>query len=120
MHGSFFVVFAKPTVTLDDAERVLARLAPTRSGNTLSVVAGNTMITIGLSDAEHVLVESAEIADMSGIENIAKCGRRFECSVGDLEAGLQDYTVLQAVQEKLQALTEGFVFLTWNGEVLEL
>jgi hypothetical protein len=120
MHGSFFVLFAKPSVTLDDAERSLARLSPTRSGDTLSVVAGHTMITVGLSDAAHLIAESAEIADMSGIANIAKCGRRFECSVGDLEAALQDYTVLQAVQEKLQALTEGFVFLTWNGEVLEL
>jgi hypothetical protein len=120
MHGSFFVLFAKPSVTLDAAEQALARLSPKRSGDTLSVIAGNTMIAIGLSDAEHVLVESAEIADMAGIGNIATCDRRFECSIGDLEAALQDYTVLQDVQEKLQALTEGFVFLTWNGEVLEL
>lgn len=120
MHGSFFVLFANPAITLDDAERVLGGLSPTRSGGTLSVVAGNTMITVGLSDADHVLVESAEIADMSGIGNIAKCGRRFECNVGDLEAALQDYTAMQTVQEKLQALTAGFVFLTWNGEVLEL
>jgi hypothetical protein len=120
MHGSFFVLFAKPAITLDDAERVLARLSPKRSGDTLSMVAGATLITIALSDAAHLAEESAEIADMSGIANIAKCGRRFECVIGDLEAALQDYTVMQTVQEKLQALTEGFVFLTWNGEVLEL
>ena len=118
--SSFFVLFDDPSLTLDDAEKKLAYWKPARTGNGLSIKAGGTSIGIGLSDEPHVIVEAGEIADRAKMPAIAKCGRRFECLVGDLEEALNEYTVLQGIQEDLHSLTKGFVFLTWNGNVLEM
>jgi len=118
--SSFFVLFQEPSLTLDDAEKKLAYWKPARSGNGLSIKAGDTEIRIGLSDQPHVIDEAREIAEGADNAEIAKCPRRFECLIGDLEAALTDYTVLQGIQEDLHNLTKGFVFLTWNGNVLEM
>jgi hypothetical protein len=118
--SSFLVIFKKPSITIDDAERALAYWKPTRDGDGLEIAAGKTMIAIGLSDEPHVILESADLAERAGIPGIATCPRRFECLVDDLEEALHEYTTLSGIQEDLQRLTEGWVFLTWNGNVLEM
>lgn len=119
--SSFFVLFEDPALTLDDAEKKLKFWKPSRdSKNGMSIKAGDTSIRIGLNDEPYVIDEAGEIAGRSKVPGIAKCGRRFECLVADLEEALTEYTVLQGIQEDLHALTKGFVFLSWNGNVLEM
>jgi hypothetical protein len=118
--SSFLVYFDNPAIALADAENALARYAPARDGNGLAIAVppGDSFIFIGLSDEPHVVIEAEDVAERKGKPGLATCKRRFECLIDDLEAALQDYTILEIVQEKLWRLTNGYVFLSWNGNIL--
>jgi hypothetical protein len=65
---------------------------------------------------ESISEENAEIAKMHpAAVALLPCEVRFEVLIDDLEAVLEDYRTLFAVQEALVEATGGFVFHTWNS-----
>ena len=118
------LVFFRPgACDLDAAAKALAGygLTVTRRGNELTAGRlGSPQFHIVLSEAPHVAAEAAEVGE--GTPHAAamrKCGARFEISIDDLEAALDEINTLMEVQGALQDASQGFLFLPWNGNLSE-
>ena len=65
----------------------------------------------------YVAEEAAEIAQGNPhAVALLPCDARFEVLIDDLDAALDEYSTLFAVQEALENATGGFLFNTWNGQ----
>ena len=113
------VCFHSGRCDLDAAAQALARcrLAVLRQGEELAVsYPGGPVLRVAYVAADHVAEEAAEIAEGNPhAAALLPCDARFEILIDDLDATLQEYSTLFAVQEALEEATGGFLFNTWNG-----
>lgn len=113
------VCFHSGRCDLDGAAKALARckLAVERRGDELAVsYRGGPVLRVAYAADDHVAEENAEIARCNlHAEALLPCDARFEILIDDLDAALQEYQTLFAVQEALEEATGGFLFNTWNG-----
>ena len=76
---------------------------------------GGPVLRIAYASDAYIAVENAEIAQMHPkAASLLPCEVRFEVLIDDLDATLDEYNFLFAVQEALMEATGGFVFNTWN------
>lgn len=114
-----FVCFRSGRCDLGDAAKALAglKLGVKRRGDELTVnYPSGPVLRVAYAADEYVAEENAEIAQgHPQAADLLPCDARFEVLIDDLDAALQDYNTLFAVQEALVGATGGFVFNTWNG-----
>jgi hypothetical protein len=112
------VCFRSGRCNLDGAAKALAdlKLSVERRGNELAVsYPGGPVLRVVYAAEGYVAAENAEIAQMHPqAAALLPCEVRFEVLIDDLDAALQEYQTLFAVQEALVGATGGFVFNTWN------
>ena len=112
------VCFRAGRCDLDGAAKALARLklSVNRRGSELAVsYPGGPVLRVVYAADAHVAEENAEIAQMHPLDAaLLPCEVRFEVLIDDLDAALQEYSTLFAVQEALEDATGGFLFNTWN------
>lgn len=113
------VCFRAGRCDLDGAAKALAglKLMVERHDEELAVsYSGGPVLRIAFSVDDHVAEENAEIAQGNPhAEALLPCDARFEVFIDDLDATLQEYNTLFAIQEALVTASGGFVFNTWNG-----
>jgi hypothetical protein len=113
------VCFRSGRCDLDGAAKALAglRLAVSRRGDELAVsYPGGPVLRVAYVTEGYVAEEAAEIAQGNPhAAALLPCDARFEILIDDLDAALQEYSTLFAVQEALEEATGGFLFNTWNG-----
>jgi hypothetical protein len=67
-----------------------------------------------------VCVEAAKIGHGTPHEDaLRECDARFEIVIEDLDEALDEINTLMEVQGALQDVSQGFLFLPWNGELSE-
>jgi hypothetical protein len=112
------VCFRVGRCDLDGAAKALAglKLAVERRGGELAVrYPGGPVLRVAYNADRYVAEENAEIAQgHPQAAALLPCDVRFEVMIDDLDATLQEYQTLFAVQEALVGATGGFVFNTWN------
>jgi hypothetical protein len=105
---------------LAGAAKALAglKLAVKRRGGELAVrYPGGAIPRVAYAADGYAAEEAAQIAAGHPLAAaLLPCDARFEVLIDDLDAALQEYDTLFAVQEALAEATGGFVFNTWNGE----
>lgn len=113
-----FVCFRAGRCDLDGAAKALAgpKLTVERRGDQLAVCyPGGPVLRVAYAADGYVAEENAEIAQgHPQAAALLPCDARFEVLIDDLDATLQEYQTLFAVQEALVEATGGFVFNTWN------
>ena len=123
MADSFMVFFRPGECDLDAAERALKgyRFSVVRSG--LALVAqqkGKPEFRISLSSGCAVRQEAEEIgADTPYAEAMRECGSRFKVVFDDLDAVLDECNSLMEAEVALQEASQGYLFLSWNGNLSE-
>jgi len=114
-----FVCFRSGRCDLNGAAKALAglKLAVERRGDELAVrYPGGPVLRVGYATDDYVAEENAEIARGNPhAATLLPCDARFEILIDDLDAALDEYRTLFAVQEALEEATGGFLFNTWNG-----
>jgi hypothetical protein len=118
------LVFFRPgACDLDAAARSLAGygLTVTRHGDELTVGRpGSQQYRVVMSAEPHVAAEAAEIGEGTPHATaMRECSARFEVSIDDLDAALDEINTLMEVQSALQDASRGFLFLPWNGNLSE-
>src|SRR5579872_2873172 len=100
------VCFRSGRCDLDGAAKALAgcRLAVARQGDELAVCyPGGPVLRIAYVAENYVVEEAAEIAQGNAqAAALLPCDARFEILIDDLDAALQEYRTLFAVQEALE------------------
>lgn len=120
---SCLIFFRDERHDLASAAKALSErgLAVVRKADELEVAVPEApALRIALATGDHVREEAAEISegtDFSG--DMAACHLRFEIFIKDLDATLDEANTLIEVQATLQDLTHGYLFLTWNGNIVE-
>jgi hypothetical protein len=121
----FFVYFTGPTTMADAARRLSeAGLHVIEDGDGCTAQWGadnGPVLYIGLNAESWVAAEARELAEDKNIPELANLDRRFEVPFDDadhLEQVLNDYNTLFEVQVTLQDLTGGFIWMSWNDNVL--
>ena len=116
---SCLIFFRSGRCDLDGAAKAFAdaKLTVTRHGDELSVSHRNSpVLRVVYSADSHVAEEASEIAQPHPpAAALLPCDARFEVMIDDLDATLDEYSTLFAVQEALIEATGGFVYNTWNG-----
>ncbi|UUZ54168.1 hypothetical protein LP419_38195 [Massilia sp. H-1] len=75
---------------------------------------------ITLAQLPHVLLEAREIAQGTEYAHaLGECGSRFEISIPDLDAALNEANSLMEVQGALQDASSGYLFLPWNEQIIK-
>jgi hypothetical protein len=112
------ICFRSGRCDLDGAAKALAgcKLVVERRGDELAVsYPRGPVLRVVYTAAGFVADENAEIAQMNAqAAKLLPCEVRFEVLIDDLDAVLDEYQTLFAVQEALAEATGGFVFNTWN------
>ena len=116
------VCFRSGQCDLDGAAKALAgfNLTVTRRDDELLVAYDDgPTLRVSYAVGDYVAEEAAEIArsDPKALATLP-CDARFEIAIDDLDAVLNEYSTLFAVQEALAGATGGFVFDSWNGNIL--
>jgi hypothetical protein len=121
MSESCLVFFRSGASDLDAAARSLDRygLNVTRHGSQLLVGRpGSPRFRIRLAAGESVRVEASEIGEGTPhADALRECDARIEIGIDDLDAALDEINTLMAVQGALQDVSQGFLFLPWNGNL---
>src|SRR5262245_44833386 len=122
MPEGFEVYFRSEACDLDTVARALAgyRLTVARHGDRLVVSRpGSPVFRILLSKEAWVRSEATEIGEVTPhAAEMQECDARFEVSFDSLDEALEEFTTLQMVEEALQEVSRGFLFLAWNGNLL--
>ena len=116
----FLVYFCRPS-TLDDAEGELRKtsLIVNRKDRVIEVCWGEgPILSIALSAEPHVKLEALEVAERKGVPELGRCDRRFEVGFDDLDAVLDETNTLAETQIALQDLTQGWITMAWNSELM--
>jgi hypothetical protein len=117
-NAACLVCFRSGRCDLDGAAKALAELnlVVERFGDELAVYyPGGLILRVIYATDDYVAEEAAGIAQMNPLAAaLLPCDVRFEILIGDLDAALQEYNTLCAVQEALEDATGGFLFNTWN------
>jgi hypothetical protein len=123
LESSFAVFFRSGACDLSTAAKSLEETGLTvtrRDGRLIAGRPGCPQFEISVSSEPHVAVEAAEIgAGTPHAAEMRKCGARFEVYVEDLELALDETNTMMEVQGALQEASQGYLFLSWNGELLE-
>jgi hypothetical protein len=121
----FFVYFAGPTSLADAARRLSdngMHVAEDDDGCTVRWAPGSgPVLYIGLNAEPSVTAEARELADSKNLPALASLDRRFEVPFDDgdhLDEVLNDYNTLFEVQTVLQDLTGGYIWMSWNDNVI--
>jgi len=73
-----------------------------------------------INKAPYVLEEAQEIGASSPYQEAMNlCNARFEVSIEDLDAALDEINTLMSLQGALQDASKGYLFLPWNGSLSE-
>jgi len=119
--GSSFQVFFTGPTTIGDAVQALSRtmhVVEDENGFTVRRAEGaEPALEVGLSSEPNVATEAQQIADFRKIEEFKAFDRRFEVYIDDLERTLGEATTMNAVQQALQELTNGYAVRSWNGAI---
>src|SRR5690349_19278492 len=120
-----FVYFAGPTTVADAARQLSERgMYVVADDDGCTVQWGRDSgpaLYIGLNTEPWVATEASELAHSKNIPAIAGLDRRFEVpfdDAGHLEEVLNDYNTLFEVQTALQDLTGGYIWMSWNDNVI--
>ncbi len=117
------VFFPSGACNLDAAAKSLTGYGLTiaRQGDVLTAGRpGSPQFRIQLASEPHVALEAAEIGENTPYAaTMRKCSERFEVSIDDLYAALDEINTLMDVQGALQDASEGILFLPWNGNLSE-
>jgi hypothetical protein len=116
-----FIFFSPGQATLSDAARTLDELG-------LEVDAQAECIEVSDADSPtfriyweagaHVQQEAQEIAQNTTYgEAMALCTERFEIAIDDLDEALDEINTLIDIQAALQEISEGYLYLPWNGNL---
>jgi hypothetical protein len=112
------VCFRSGRCDLNGAAKALAglKLAVEQRADELAVYyPGGPVLRIAYAADRYVAEENSEIAQGHPYAAaLLPCDARFEVLIDDLDAALQEYQTLFAVQEALVGEAGGFVFNTWN------
>ncbi|QEG29595.1 hypothetical protein GobsT_43930 [Gemmata obscuriglobus] len=120
------VFFRAGACDLDAAAKAFAGygLTVTRRGDELTAgrpaIPGfpNRWFRVRLAAGPHVAAEATEIGEGTPHEAaMRECAARFEISIDDLDAALDEINTLMEVQGALQDASQGFLFLPWNGSL---
>ncbi|MGL6073948.1 MAG: hypothetical protein ACRC8S_07290 [Fimbriiglobus sp.] len=115
------IFFEDGACDLDAAVKSLASygLTVSREGDTLTASRpGSPEFRITMTTEPHVTLEAAEIGEGTPhADAMKKCTARFEVSIDDLDAALDEINTLIEVQTALQDASQGYLFLTWNGKL---
>ena len=121
----FFVYFTGPATLAEAARRLSAagmQVTEQDGGCAVRWPHGDgPTLDIGLNSQPWVIVEAQELAERKDLPAIARLDQRFEvpfADFDDLEEALDDYNTLFEVQATLQDLTGGYVWMSWNGNVI--
>lgn len=113
-----FVCFRSGRCDLNGAVKAFVglKLLVERCGDELAVhYSDGPVLRVAYAADNYVAEENAEIAQRHPrAAALLPCDARFEVMIDDLDATLQEYSTLFAVQEALVEATGGFVFNTWN------
>lgn len=120
-----FLFFSGPTTLEDAAEELSQRgmhVVKQSDGFAVQWAPGSRpIIDVGLNAEEWVVTEAIGIAEDKDLPALANLDRRFEipfADFDDLEEVLNDYNTLFEVETILQELTGGYIYMTWNGNVI--
>ena len=112
------VCFRSGRCDLDGAAKALTdlKLSVERRDNELAVsYPGGPVLRVVYAADGYVAEENSEIAQMHPqAAALLPCEVRFEVLIDDLDAALQEYQTLFAIQDALVGATGGVVFNTWN------
>lgn len=107
--------------SIDTAAQALTKrgLLVKREMDELSVCfPGKPILRIAFVVGAFVHEEAIELpAGTEFSTQMARCNARFEILIDDLDAVLDEINTLIDVQHALQELTNGFLYLSWNGQV---
>jgi hypothetical protein len=116
-----FVFFAGNRPDLDDAAQALSKcgLSVNRTPDELVVYfPGKPVLRVALATDDYVRGEAVELSEGTPFsKEMSSCDARYEILIDDLDAVLDEINSLIDVQQTLQQLTRGFLYLTWNGEI---
>ncbi|VTS07510.1 hypothetical protein [Tuwongella immobilis] len=119
----FFVCFQSGRCDLDQIRATLeqAKVLTRRFDDHLVVIASNgAELAISLNQDRYVAEENAEIAGGDSVaQAFLPCDARFEVHIDDWNAIMMEYHTLFLLQECLVKSTGGFLFLGWNGAILD-
>jgi hypothetical protein len=119
--GSSFQVFFTGPTTIGDAVQALSRtmhVVEDENGFTVRRAEGaEPALEVGLSSEPNIATEAQQIAEYRKIEEFKAFDRRFEVYIDDLERTLDEATTIDAVQQALQKLTNGYLVRSWNGAI---
>jgi hypothetical protein len=128
MEAGCMVYFRPGACDLDAAARSLAGYGLTVSRRGDELTAGrpdipefpNRWFRVRLAAGPHVAAEAAEVGEGTPhAVALRECGARFEVAIADLDAALDEINTLMEVQGALQDASHGFLFLPWNGNLME-
>ncbi len=118
------VFFRSCVCNLKDAIRAFdeAGLTVTRQGDSLVVGWPNSpQFRIILSTEPHVKIEAAKIGKRTEhAEAMNRCDARFEIGIDDLDEALDEFNSLMEVQTVLQSVSQGLLFIPWNGYLSDI
>ncbi len=106
---------------IDTAAKALTErgLLVKRDRDELSVCfPGKPILRIAFGVGRIVQEEAIELSVGTAFSaEMAECNARFEILIDDLDAVLDEINTLIDVQHILQELNDGFLYLSWNGQV---
>ena len=122
MADGFQVYFRASACDLKAALRSLAgyglKVQP-REGYVTVSRRGSPVFDVRISAEPWVRSEAAEVGE--GTPHAAalrECDARFEVSIADLDAALDEINTMMEIQWALQEVCGGFLFLPWNGNLV--
>jgi hypothetical protein len=119
--GVSMVLFQNQGLGLDDASHALKARGLTVMGHGDELVVrwgDGPMLRVLLARDPAVRQEALEIARLTAVAGLGQCDARFEIVCADLDVALDEINTLIETQATLQQLTGGFLFNTWNSELL--
>lgn len=121
MPDTCFVFFRSGQATLSDAAQALDEigLEVDAQADCLEVSdADSPTFRIFCEAGAHVQQEAQEIAQNTAYgEAMALCTERFEIEINDLGEALDEINTLIDIQAALQEISEGYLYLSWNGNL---
>jgi hypothetical protein len=121
----FFVYFNGPATVADAARRLsMSGMDVVENDDGFTVRwahRAGPVLDVGLNSESWVIAEARELAGAKDLPALAGLNRRFEvpfADFDDLEEVLSEYNTLFEVQATLQDLTGGYIWMSWNGNVI--
>jgi hypothetical protein len=121
MMAYFLVLFRSGACDISDAERALSArrfTVATGHGELTATWPRSQEFHVLIDSGESVLREAVEIGERTSEPALASCDARFDVSFADLDAALDEFNTLMELEDILREVSNGFVYLSWNGHLL--